>query len=66
MGLLDGLNYHGRTVTIVWDRDGRRYGRGAGLALWIHGREVARSADLQRLQVRLPAPAQPAGVEIIP
>ncbi len=31
---LDDVRYHGRTLTILWDRDGRRYGRRAGLSGW--------------------------------
>jgi len=55
---LDGASYHGRTVTVAWDRDGRRYGRGAGLAVWVDGKEVARSAGLTRTTVKLPAAAR--------
>lgn len=46
---LDGVGYHGRTLTIVWDRTGQRYGRGAGLAILADGREIARRGDLGRL-----------------
>ena len=51
---LDGVCYHGRWVTIVWDRTGQRYGRGAGLSLWADGRQLARSPDLQPLSGELP------------
>ncbi|HMP07207.1 MAG TPA: hypothetical protein PJ982_12720, partial [Lacipirellulaceae bacterium] len=51
---LDGVPYHGRSVPIVWDRDGRRYGRGAGLSLWVDGVEAARSPRLERLTATLP------------
>ena len=30
---LDGARYHGRDVTILFDRDGTRYGRGKGLSV---------------------------------
>jgi hypothetical protein len=56
---LDGVSYHGHAVAIVWDRTGRRYGQGAGLAAWVDGREVARRADLGRLTVALPRAAAP-------
>ncbi|MGQ0704442.1 MAG: MGH1-like glycoside hydrolase domain-containing protein, partial [Gemmatimonadales bacterium] len=46
---LDGVRYHGRRVTVVWDRDGSRYGRGPGLVLLADGREVARAPGLGRL-----------------
>jgi Domain of unknown function (DUF5060)/Domain of unknown function (DUF5605) len=30
---LDNVWYHGRTLTIIWDRTGKKYGRGAGLTV---------------------------------
>ena len=30
---LDGVRYHGRSLTILFDRDGTRYGRGKGLVV---------------------------------
>ncbi len=52
---LDGVPYHGHSLTIVWDRTGERYGRGAGLAIWADGEEIARSPELGRLTGKLPA-----------
>ena len=51
---LDAVPYRGRTITILWDRDGTRYGRGAGLRLLCDGVEVARRDDLGKLEVKLP------------
>jgi hypothetical protein len=31
---LEGVRYHGFMLTIVWDRDGQHYKRGAGLSVW--------------------------------
>ncbi|NGO37806.1 glycoside hydrolase [Limisphaera ngatamarikiensis] len=50
---LDGLPYHGRTVTILWDRDGTRYGRGAGFQVWVDGVLMARSESLGTLSCEL-------------
>jgi hypothetical protein len=30
---LDGVRYHGTDVTVLFDRDGKRYGRGKGLVV---------------------------------
>lgn len=30
---LDGIRYHGRDITVLFDRDGTRYGRGRGLVI---------------------------------
>jgi hypothetical protein len=51
---LDGLRYHGRELTIIWDRDGSRYKRGAGLAVFADGKPVARGNNLERIEGVLP------------
>lgn len=51
---LDGVPYHGRDVTIAWDRSGKHYSCGAGLAFWVDGQEIARSPTLRRLTGKLP------------
>ena len=43
----DGLVVGGRAVTVLWDADGSRYGRGAGLSVLLEGRLAAHSADAQ-------------------
>jgi hypothetical protein len=50
---LDGVPYHGRSLTIVWDREGRRFERGTGLFVYSDGRLVAQSATLRRLVRRM-------------
>jgi len=40
---LDGIPYHGRSIAILWDRTGMRYGRGKGLRVFSDGREIASS-----------------------
>ncbi len=51
---LAGVTYHGQQLTIAWDRSGNQYKRGAGLAIWANGREIARSNDLGHLKAKLP------------
>jgi hypothetical protein len=46
--------YHGRTLTILWDRTGEKYQRGAGLRVFADGVEIARSDGLTRVTGRLP------------
>ena len=52
---LEGLPYHGRLLTIVYDRDGTRYRKGPGLQVFCEGELVAHSTKLQELRVKLPA-----------
>ncbi len=42
---LSGVRYHGRDLTVTWDRTGEKYGKGKGLYLEIDGVTVARRAD---------------------
>ncbi|MCB1125328.1 MAG: glycoside hydrolase [Verrucomicrobiae bacterium] len=51
---LDGLRYHGRLLTVVWDRDGSRYHVGAGLSVMADGEMIGRNATLERLTTPLP------------
>ncbi|HEV8148922.1 MAG TPA: discoidin domain-containing protein [Gemmatimonadales bacterium] len=50
---LDAVAYHGHSVSVLWDRDGTRYRRGAGLTLLVDGRPAARAPKLQRLTAAL-------------
>jgi hypothetical protein len=49
----DGLVVGGRSVTVLWDADGSRYGRGAGLSVLLEGALAAHSADAQG-ELRVP------------
>jgi hypothetical protein len=51
---LDNILYHGHTLTIFYDKTGKRYGKGTGLHVLADGREIARSPLLARLTGRLP------------
>ena len=51
---LDRVIYRGREVAVVWDRDGSRYGLGAGLHLLADGRVIASSPTVGRLTATLP------------
>jgi hypothetical protein len=51
---LDGVNYHGHTLTIIWDQDGTRYHRGQGLIIFAGGKEIARADKRSKLSGTLP------------
>ncbi|MBI5831051.1 MAG: discoidin domain-containing protein [Armatimonadetes bacterium] len=63
---LDRVPYHGRLLTILWDKTGQRYGRGAGLRVLADGQEIAVSPDLKRVSTKLPAGAAPAAAAVPP
>jgi hypothetical protein len=50
---LDGLPYHGHLLTVIWDADGNRYGRGAGFQVWVDGKKIASRKDLGDLNASL-------------
>jgi hypothetical protein len=51
---LDGVKYHGRTLTIIWDKDGTRYQRGQGLMVLVDGKKIARGNGLSKTIGKLP------------
>ena len=38
---LESVPYHGNLVTIVWDTDGKKYGQGVGLSVFVNGAKCA-------------------------
>jgi len=50
---VDGLPYHGHLLTVLWDVDGKRYGKGKGMQLMVDGKRVAARKDLGELEWKL-------------
>ncbi|HWB87536.1 MAG TPA: glycosyl hydrolase family 65 protein [Bryobacteraceae bacterium] len=50
---LDNVLYHGRILTILWDKTGKKFNRGQGLILFADGKQLARSSSFSRLSARL-------------
>lgn len=46
---LEHVRYHNRDLTILWDRDGAHYHRGAGLTVLADGAMIAHSDRLERV-----------------
>jgi len=51
---LDNVLYHGRMLTILWDRTGEKYHKGKGFNIFADSRKVASSDDLTRVTGELP------------
>ena len=51
---LDNVAYHGRSLTILWDKTGGKFGRGPGLQVLVNGARVGRSDALKRITCQLP------------
>lgn len=46
---LDNVPYHGRNISIIWDKDGQHYHQGSGLRVLVDGKLVGHSPTLGRL-----------------
>jgi len=46
---LDNVLYHGRILTIIWDKTGSKYGKDKGLTVLADGKKIAGSATLSRV-----------------
>ena len=51
---LDQIPYHGRNLTILFDKGGAHYGKGKGLRVFADGKEIAASETLARVTGKLP------------
>jgi hypothetical protein len=50
---LDNVLYHGKIITIIWDKTGTKYKKGKGLSVWVNGKKVASSPNLKKLTGKL-------------
>jgi hypothetical protein len=50
---LDQVYYHGKLIAIVWDNDGRRYGKGKGLRIFADGKQIYYGKELKHVTVKL-------------
>jgi mannosylglycerate hydrolase MGH1-like protein/alpha-galactosidase-like protein/F5/8 type C domain-containing protein/glycosyl hydrolase family 65 len=63
--VLENVPYHGHNVTLMYDRTGDRYHQGPGFHVYLDGRLVAHTPNVQDLTIRIPAKApdqQPGSV----
>jgi F5/8 type C domain/Trehalase len=57
---LENVPYHGQLVTIVYDHDGRHYKKGAGLSVYVNGRQVLAPSILGRKTIAIAEPTATA------
>lgn len=57
--LLENVPYHGQLITVLWDKDGSRYGRGSGLRIYQNAEEIASAPTLLPIAVELSVAQQP-------
>ncbi|MFT3704494.1 MAG: hypothetical protein QM802_19155 [Agriterribacter sp.] len=48
---LDNVLYHGKTITILYDKNGNHYKKGKGLMVFVNGQKVTRAANMKKIKV---------------
>ncbi len=51
---MDHVLYHGKIITIVYDKTGKKYGIGIGLRVFADGKCIAQSKSIKRVTGKLP------------
>lgn len=50
---LDNVLYHGKIITIIWDKTGLKYKKGKGLSVFVNGKKIAASVELTKVTGKL-------------
>jgi hypothetical protein len=50
---LDNVSYHGKLISVIWDKTGLRYGKGKGFMIFENGKMVASAGKLGRIRIDL-------------
>jgi hypothetical protein len=48
---LDNVLYHGKIVTILWDKTGMKYKKGKGLSVFVNGKKLKTVERLEKVEV---------------
>lgn len=51
--LLDKVPYHGKLLTIRWDKDGKKYGEGVGFFVFADGKKLYSGTELKAIKTKL-------------
>ncbi|MCE7072239.1 glycoside hydrolase [Dyadobacter sp. CY327] len=49
---LDNVLYHGKILTIIWDKNGDHYKKGKGLQVLVNGKKAGSSENIERLLIK--------------
>lgn len=50
---LDNVLYHGKMITVLWDKTGEKYGKGKGFRVFADGKQIIYSSRLKPVKVKL-------------
>jgi hypothetical protein len=50
---LDQVLYHGKMLTILWDKNGKKYGRGKGFIIYSNGKKIYSGKELKHVMAKM-------------
>jgi len=50
---LDQVNYHNHTISVVWDKEGAKYGLARGFSIYVDGELKHHSKDIQKVEISI-------------
>jgi hypothetical protein len=50
---LDEVLYHGKMLTILWDKNGKKYGKGKGFIIYANGKKIYSGKGLKHVMVKM-------------
>lgn len=50
---LDNVLYHGKIISIVWDKTGQKYKKGKGLSVFVNGKRIVQNEHLTKVSAQL-------------
>ena len=50
---LDKVMYHGKNITILYDKTGKKYGKGKGFRIYANGKEIYKGNELKHVLVKM-------------
>ena len=50
---LDNILYHGKIVTILWDKTGKKYNKGKGFMVFVDGKQVSKSKQIEYVKDKM-------------
>ncbi|MFC4211021.1 glycosyl hydrolase family 65 protein [Pedobacter lithocola] len=51
--MLDNVSYHGKIITLLWDKTGTKYNKGKGFFIYADGKEIYKGKNFKPVKVNL-------------
>ncbi|RZK40997.1 MAG: glycoside hydrolase [Pedobacter sp.] len=50
---LSNVSYHGKTLSLVWDKTGKKYNEGKGFRIFVDGKQIYQSSALKAVKISM-------------